>query len=181
MDTEQIIADLNRRFAEPLPEFYPRRIIVWHDEEKEFVDKIDEVRLNNAKIAILTGTNYFSVKKLLAVDDTDSNYLLYSPFAYKTPEDNWLLDIELYSEEFRADLISMWLSEMGLPQTPSIRSQGTPQEDHGADESSHDCRRIAPLDHGGLGGDQGRKARRNYQGGSEGRTGSVIQSSVAES
>lgn len=122
MDTEQIIADLNRRFAEPLPEFYPRRIIVWHDEEKEFVDKIDEIRLDNAKVAVLTGTNYFAVKKLLAVDDTDSNYLLYSPFAYETLEDNWLLDIELYSEEFRADLISMWLSEMGLPQTPSIRS-----------------------------------------------------------
>ena len=122
MDIEQIIADLNRRFAEPLPEFYPRRIIVWHDEEKEFVDKIDEIRLDNAKVAVLTGTNYFAVKKLLAVDDTDSNYLLYSPFVYETPEDNWLLDIELYSEEFRADLISMWLSEMGLPQTPSIRS-----------------------------------------------------------
>ena len=57
MDTEQIIADLNRRFAEPLPEFYPRRIIVWHDEEKEFVDKIDEIRLDNAKVAVLTGTN----------------------------------------------------------------------------------------------------------------------------
>ena len=95
MDIEQIIADLNRRFAEPLPEFYKRRMIVWHDEEKEFVDKIDEIRLNNAKIAILTGINYFSVKKLLAVDDTDSNYLLYSPFAYETLEDNWLLDIEL--------------------------------------------------------------------------------------
>ena len=122
MDIEQIIADLNRRFAEPLPEFYRRRMIVWHDEEKEFVDKIDEIRLNNAKIAILTGTSYFSVKKLLAVDDTDSNYLLYSPFAYETLEDNWLLDIELYSEEFRADLISMWLSEMELPQTPSLRS-----------------------------------------------------------
>lgn len=122
MDIEQIIADLNRRFAEPLPEFYRRRIIVWHDEEKEFVDKIDEIRLNHATIVVLTGTNYFAVKKLLAVDDTDSNYLLYSPFAYETLEDNWLLDVELYSEEFRADLISMWLDEMGLPQTPSFRS-----------------------------------------------------------
>ena len=122
MDTEQIITELNRRFAEPLPEFYRRRIIVWHDEEKEFAEKIGEIALVDAKIAILTGTNYFAVKKLLAVDDTDSNYLLYSPFAYETLEDNWLLDIELYSEEFRADLISMWLDEMGLPQTPSLRS-----------------------------------------------------------
>ena len=122
MDTERIIAELNCRFAAPLPEFYQRRVIVWHDEEKEFADKIDEIRLDNAKIAVLTGTNYFAVKKLFAVDDTDSNYLLYSSFVYEVPEDNWLLDIELYSEEFRADLISMWMSEMGLPQTPTLRS-----------------------------------------------------------
>lgn len=122
MDIERIIAELNRRFAAPLPEFYQRRVIVWHDEEKEFADKIDEIWLDNAKIAVLTGTNYFAVKKLFAVDDTDSNYLLYSSFVYEVPEDNWLLDIELYSEEFRADLISMWMSEMGMPQTPRLRS-----------------------------------------------------------
>ena len=122
MDIERIIADLNHRFAAPLPEFYPRRIIVWHDEEQEFADAIGEMQLDDAKIAALTGTNYFAVKKLLAVDDTDSNYLLYVPAFYETPEDNWLLDIELYSEEFRADLISMWMSEMGLPQTPRLRN-----------------------------------------------------------
>lgn len=122
MDTEQITADLNRRFAEPLPEFYKRRIIVWHDEEKEFEDKLAEIQLDNAKIAVLTGTNYFVVKKLLGVDDPECNYLLYSPFTYESMEDNWLLDIELYSEEFRADLISMWMDEMGLPKIPGLRS-----------------------------------------------------------
>lgn len=122
MDTEQITADLNRRFAKPLPEFYKRRIIVWHDEEREFTDKIEEISLEKAKIAVLTGTNYFAVKKLLGVDDPESNYLIYSPISYETPEDNWLLDIELYSEEFRADLISIWMNDMGLPQTPGLRS-----------------------------------------------------------
>ena len=69
----------------------------------------------------LTGTNYFSTKKLLGIDDTSSNYLVYCPIAYESQEDNWLLDIELYSEEFRADLVSMWMSEMGIPQTPGLR------------------------------------------------------------
>ena len=122
MDTEQITLRLNRRFAEPLREFYKRRIIVWHDEEREFADKISEITLDNAKIVILTGTNYFSVKKLLGVDDTESNYLLYSPCSYESSEDNWLLDIELYSEDFRADLISIWISEMGLSATSGLRS-----------------------------------------------------------
>ena len=121
MDSEKIIQDLNRRFAAPLPEFYKRRIVVWIDEDQEFVDKLDEITLGGAKIVALTGTNNFYVKKLLAVDDPTSNYLVYRPFAYESDEDNWLLDIELYGEEFRADLVSMWMDEMGIPQTPALR------------------------------------------------------------
>ena len=116
-----ITQDLNRRFAAPLPEFYPRRIIVWVDEDAEFADKLDEITLDGAKIVALTGSNNFYVKKLLAVDDPTGNYLLYRPFAYESDEDNWLLDIELYSETFRADLVSMWMDEMGVPQTPALR------------------------------------------------------------
>lgn len=123
MDSEKITQDLNRRFAAPLPEFYKRRIIVWHDEEREFEDKLSEIVLTDAKIAILTGKNYFSTKKLLAIDDISSNYLLYCPIFYESPEDNWLLDVELYSEEFHADLISMWMVEMEIPQTPALRKE----------------------------------------------------------
>ena len=59
METDKIIADLNRRFAEPLPEFYKRRIIFWRDEEREFLDKLNEMRLDNAKIAIVRENNVF--------------------------------------------------------------------------------------------------------------------------
>lgn len=123
MDTDKVIQDLNRRFAAPLPEFYQRRIIFWYDEDKEFEDKLDEVVLENAKVIALTGNNAFSVKKLLSVDDLTTNYLVYSPCVYNRPDDNWLLDIELYSEEFRADLISIWMDEMGLVSNPAMRKQ----------------------------------------------------------
>ena len=123
MDTDKIIQDLNRRFAAPLPEFYQRRIIFWYDEDKEFEDKLDEVVLENAKVIALTGNNSFSVKKLLSVDDLSTNYLVYSPCVYNRPDDNWLLDVELYSEEFRADLISIWMDEMGLISNPAMRKQ----------------------------------------------------------
>ena len=121
MDAEKIIQDLNRRFAAPLPEFYKRRIIFWYDEDREFTDKLDEININGAKIVALTGSNNFHVKKLLAVDDPMSNYLVYCPLSYESPEDDWLLDMELYGEEFRADLISMWMDEMGVEQTPALR------------------------------------------------------------
>ena len=123
MDTDKIIQDLNRRFAAPLPEFYQRRIIFWYDEDKEFEDKLDEVVLENAKVIALTGNNAFSVKKMLSVDDLTTNYLVYSPCVYNRPDDNWLLDVELYSEEFRADLISIWMDEMGLISNPAMRKQ----------------------------------------------------------
>ncbi len=123
MDTDKVIQDLNRRFAAPLPEFYQRRIIFWYDEDKEFEDKLDEVVLENAKVIALTGNNAFSVKKLLSVDDLTTNYLVYSPLAYNRLDDNWLLDIELYSEGFRADLISIWMNEMGLASNPAMRKQ----------------------------------------------------------
>ena len=121
MDTEKIQHDLARRFAEPLPEFYKRRIIVWKDEDREFIDKLDEIQIEGVKVIALTGTNNFAVKKLLNKDDTESDYLVYCPIAYESQEDNWLLDIELYSEEFRADLISIWMDEMGVPQTVDLR------------------------------------------------------------
>ncbi len=123
MDSEKVIQDLNQRFAQPLPEFYKRRIIFWCDEEREFEDKLDEIVLHDAKLIALTGTNYFAVKKLLGVEDTIGNYVVYCPLSYEKPEDDWLLDIRLYSEEYRADLISNWMDEMEFPQTAALRKQ----------------------------------------------------------
>ena len=121
MDLQKIIQDLNRRFAAPLPEFYSRRIIFWYDEDREFEDKVEDLMLNDAKVLVLTGSNTFAAKKLLAADDTTSNYLVYSPLRYERLEDNWLINIELYSEEFRADLNSIWMDEMGLPNNATVR------------------------------------------------------------
>ena len=123
MDLDTVLSDMNRRFSAPLPEFYKRRIIFWYDEDREFEDRLDGIELNNAKLVILTGSNTFAVKKLLCEDDTSSNYLVYDPRSFQKDDDNWLINIQLYSEEFRADLNSIWMDEMGLPSTPIIRKQ----------------------------------------------------------
>lgn len=125
MDAEQVINDLNRRFSEPLPEFYKRRIIFWHDDERECEEQLAEIEghLLNAKLIVLTGNNNFETKKRIVIDDKTSNFLVYSPFTYDKPEDNWLINIEMYSEEFRADIYSIWMDEMGLPSSTGIRNQ----------------------------------------------------------
>ena len=123
MDISTIAQDLNRRFAEPLREFYARRIIWWQDDDREFEDAIPEIQLDNAKILILNGHNGYAAKKLLVEEDPYSNYLIYCPLTFARPEDNWLINIQLYCEEYRADLNSIWMDEMGLPATPILRGQ----------------------------------------------------------
>ena len=123
MDLATISQKLNKRFLAPLPEFYKRRIIVWYDEEKEFLNQIEEFRLQDAEVICVTGNNYFEIKKRLAVDEPNQNFLLYNPMNYEKPEDDWLIDVELYSEEFRADLIAIWMDEMGIPSSVALRNQ----------------------------------------------------------
>jgi len=65
MSTETIQYTLQERFAAPLPDFYRRRIIFWHDEEREFEDLPEALSLPDVKVVRLTGTNNFAVKKLL--------------------------------------------------------------------------------------------------------------------
>lgn len=121
-DSDKVIQELNRRFAAPLPEFYQRRIIFWYDEDRDFEEKVHsgEIELADAKLIALDETNNFEIKKLLTHDDQTSNFCVYCPVTYPD-EKNWLLPVQLYSEEFRADLVSIWLEEMGIDNTANLR------------------------------------------------------------
>lgn len=112
---------LIKRFSEPLADNHKRRIIFWQDPDGEFADSIDDLVMDNAKILKLTGSNNFAAKQLLSETDTESNYLVYNPLSYSDVRDNWLLDIEMYSEEFRADLISIRMQELGITPSPNMR------------------------------------------------------------
>lgn len=122
MDLGTIQQDLTRRFAAPLPEFYQRRIIFWYDEDREFEDQLEDLSLDGVEVVVLTGSNTFAVKKLLCEEKLTTDFLVYDPRPFMKEDDNWLLNVQIYSEEFRADLISIWVDEMGLPATPMIRS-----------------------------------------------------------
>ena len=121
MSEERIQFDLIERFAAHLPEFYQRRIIFWQDEDREFESMLDELSIPDVTVIKLTGTNNFAVKKLLLHDDLTGNYLIYNPFSYADPKDNWLLDIEKFSEEYRSDLISTRMNELNIEASPAMR------------------------------------------------------------
>ena len=111
---DSIQTTLQNKFAAPLPDFYKRRIVFWHDSEGEFADSVEENVPDGVKFLRLTGSNWFSAKKLLYLDDTESDYLVYVPFGFSKYEDNWLGDIMRYSESFRADQVSMRMDELKI-------------------------------------------------------------------
>lgn len=117
INIEQTLRD---RFAAMLPDNYQRRIIFWQDPVGEFSNLVDELHLDGVKILKLTGRNNFAAKMLLSQTDTESNYLVYNPISYSDVSDDWLLDIELYSEEFSADLISIRMQELGMPSNAQL-------------------------------------------------------------
>lgn len=121
-DLSTINQDLARRFVAPLREFYKRRIIFWYDEERQFADHLGELELpRDVELVELTGRNTFAVKKLLCADKPYTNFLVYDPLTFQRDDDNWLINVQLYSEEFRADQNSIWMDEMGLDSKPGIR------------------------------------------------------------
>ena len=76
MLSETIRHRLTERFSAPLPDFHKRRIVFWRDEDCEFAEEADKLVLHDVTIVILTGSNNFSVKKLLASDDFIGDYLI---------------------------------------------------------------------------------------------------------
>lgn len=123
MSIDVVRNSLIERFNKPLKDFYKRRIIFWQDSEREFEDSIDELQLDNVKIIKLLENNNFQVKKLLTIDDLESNYLVYNNIEYDKnhEEDNWLLDVQLYSEEFSADYFSIKMSELNIESNDDMR------------------------------------------------------------
>ncbi len=55
------------------------RIIFWFEDKGEYEDEISELQLNNAKLHILDGTNWFYSKWLLNKSDTEEVSILYMP------------------------------------------------------------------------------------------------------
>ena len=120
MAIEDIKKELEKRFAEPLDEFYKRRIIFWNDEEGEFASEVESLSLCNAKILLLNDHNQF-VSKMLLNEDVSSNYLVYNPLT-SDKESDWFYDMKLYSENFSADAVSRYMQEMNVEDTLVLRN-----------------------------------------------------------
>ncbi len=114
MKKERIIQAIEDKFlSKEAAKTDDRKIVFWYDKDNSFEAVIDELLIENVKIH-KADKDYFYTKYLLEVKDTESNYLIYINSPKPNNEDNWLLDILLYSNEFVADMVSLVMDELGI-------------------------------------------------------------------
>src|SRR4051812_34732428 len=97
-DLDQIHTALERLFREE-----GQRIVFWNDPDQEFQGTLPGIRLDGVTTLRLDEVGALEVKIRVERGEPDGKFLLYAPTEEPDYEDDWLLDIRLYSRSFRAD------------------------------------------------------------------------------
>ena len=126
VNVEKTSTSILKKFSpSELKDYETRKIVFWYDRDKtawdqekqapgeELEEIIQILKENNIKFHILAN-NYFETKKLLEIEDLESNYLIYCPEKERAHEQNWLFDIQLYSSRFENSRISDIKSEFEI-------------------------------------------------------------------
>lgn len=108
-------AELNeQRIGEALTALFASvNIIFWHDADGEFTDVLDKLQIGQADVIRLEEAPALAIKRRIE-SNAGIRFLLYSSRPEPDPTSDWLLDIRLRSQSFRADLTSIRLEELGL-------------------------------------------------------------------
>ena len=118
MNIKQITDSLAKIYQEE-----NKRIVFWYDGEGEFEEILPTLDLANVSIVRLEETPSLELKIRMEMDDTANRFLLYSSGPEPAPEEDWLLDIRLYSRSFRADATRSPIATRRSPsQTTIMRS-----------------------------------------------------------
>lgn len=108
-DLNQIHTALNRLFNEE-----GQRIVFWNDPDQEFLTTVPLLEMEGVTTLRLDQVGAIEAKIRLEREEPSSKFLLYAPTEEPDYEDDWLLDIRLFSRSFRADKASILLQELGL-------------------------------------------------------------------
>ncbi len=100
--------------------FETSRIVFWNDAEGEFTESLPEIVPQNIEILRPIEIGALAAKIRIELEQPKQKFLIYSPTAQSSPENDWLYDIRRYSRTFTADSASLLLNELGL-QTQALR------------------------------------------------------------
>lgn len=96
--TETLLQKFNKKES-----YEERKIIFWFDTENSLEDEYEELKnslsQNDIKILLLKD-NFFEIKKIIEIKEPKTNFLVYTTQEEKIDEENWLLDIQIYSSYF---------------------------------------------------------------------------------
>lgn len=112
MKAEQVDQALHQKFIAE-----GERLVFWHDENGEFSDYVAEEfsgDLTEVQLLDMRTTGGFSAKLRIEREDPQGKYLIYSQGERPKAEEDFLFDIRIYSSEFRAEIASLQLQELGL-------------------------------------------------------------------
>ena len=90
-----------------------RKIVFWYDDNAEYIEDIDSLKLENAKILRLERDNQFYIKHYLECVDTKTHFLIYAPFPKPDIKDNHLEDINRYSRRFYTTRAAQIILDLG--------------------------------------------------------------------
>ncbi|MFF5995206.1 BREX-1 system phosphatase PglZ type A [Lysinibacillus sp. KU-BSD001] len=97
----------------------PRTVVFWYDEQGEYTVGTLREALADQPIQVceLTRNNFFSLKIEIEVEKKDESFLLYANFPKPEKEKNYLLDMELYGTEFKADTTALFAEQLQVSDT----------------------------------------------------------------
>ena len=108
----------NKKIEEALARLFNEenhRIVFWNDPDMEFFITLSMLNLpEGVNILRLDQMSALEAKIRLEREDPEGRYVIYAPTEEPDYESDWLLDIRLYSQSFRADRASIILDELGL-------------------------------------------------------------------
>ena len=93
-----------------------RKIIFWYDPPANFKEDITSDSYDCCKV-LFCDRNEFAIKKTIEFDDVTSDFLIYIPYEKPADNENWLLDILMYSDEYYADTVALTMRRMELTNT----------------------------------------------------------------
>ena len=113
---EDVAKELNILFAKKPRTGQKRNIVFWYNGDGKFQEQLPglQEQLDDAEIVTYTGNNSFNLKYKIEVENPEKNYLVYVPSFKPAPADNYLLDMYMYSQEFEADVATIYMRELGI-------------------------------------------------------------------
>ncbi len=102
---QQVLSDLIDRHGR----------VFWYDEGGQMQLFVMSLELPGVEVLTLQN-NAFSLKyRILKGEQPERGFIIYSPEAKPTDDDNWLLDLEMSAALFSADMGSLYAAECNIP------------------------------------------------------------------